>query len=100
MVLNNKSDSYTFDLVRNLDEKSVESSCISLQGQYNVATGACSVKITAPTVCNTVPNAYRGPATTANSQPCESTVIAPRACTGGQVIKGFDPQGNPQCASI
>lgn len=98
-ILNSKKSQYTFDLVRNLDEKSVESSCIALNGQYNANTGECSVRITRATSCAQNSGAYRGPAAN-GGQSCETPRAASLACGTGQVIKGFDARGTPQCAAI
>ncbi len=94
-IVNTQQANLSFDFVRNWNVESSETSCVSLNGIYDVATASCSRKITMTSTCNGGAT-YRGPAST--SQPtCSPVNIQNTQCSGEQVIKGFDTQGNPIC---
>lgn len=99
LILNTSTAQFTFDLVRNLNDQSVEAACISISGVYDAATNACSEKITKPVAACGGGETYRGPASNAGSTNCDIKTTAPTACAGGQVIKGFGPNGNPTCGT-
>jgi Na+-transporting NADH:ubiquinone oxidoreductase subunit NqrC len=98
-VLNAESSNYTFDLVRNLDDRSIESACVSVNGVYHSESNDCSVTLTkAVTSCPTG-QTYRGPATDAQSSNCAPRSVATQSCSGSNVIKGFDSDRNPICGA-
>lgn len=99
LILNTTASQFTFDLVRNLNDQSVESACISINGLYDTNSNSCSVKITKTASTCGSGQTYRGPASNNGANNCDSKTIAPAACTGSQVIKGFSQTGNPICGS-
>lgn len=94
LVINEKSDRYTFNLVRNVDENNVEATCKSIKGTYDKKTGSCSVELAEEVKCPTG-QGYRGSGGTS----CVVMKSASKTCTGGQSITGFDQEGNPICAT-
>ncbi len=98
-VLNAGSPQFTFDIVRNLDDRSVESSCLSVNGIYDAATNLCSVKVTKPVAACAGPQTYRGPASNVALTNCDNKIIAVTTCLGAQVVKGFALDGSPTCGA-
>lgn len=99
LVLNDKSPNFTFNLVRNLNDQSVESACISINGVYSADTNSCSVSITRTVAACSGNQTYRGPASNAGSTNCDTKSIAVTACAPPQVVKGFNMNGNPICGA-
>jgi hypothetical protein len=99
-ALNTSGSRYTFDLARNLDQKSAETSCVSINGQYQTGSGNCSVKLTAPVDCATAAKAYRGPSGGTNTVNCETPRAPATACGNNMAIRSFSSNGNPQCAAL
>lgn len=99
LILNAGTNQFTFDLVRNLNDQSVESACISINGIYDTQTNSCSAKITKSVASCAGGLTYRGPAANTSDTNCDSKTSTPTACTGSQVIKGFDSNRNPMCGN-
>lgn len=99
LILNTSTTQFTFDLVRNLNDQSVESACISISGLYDAETNSCSAKITKSVATCGGSQTYRGPASNNGSTNCDNKTAAPTACTGSQVVKGFDVNNNPVCGA-
>ncbi len=99
LILNTSTAQFTFDLVRNLNDQSVESACISISGQYDANTNSCSQKITKSVASCAGSQTYRGPASNGGSTNCDNKTATPTACTGSQVVKGFDVNNNPVCGA-
>ncbi|MBC7458324.1 MAG: type II secretion system protein [Bdellovibrionaceae bacterium] len=97
LKLNAKSPQLTFDLVRNLNDLSVESACVSISGVYNAAENSCSVKVTKEVADCVNGTTYRGPATNAASSNCDNKAVPAASCAGNWVVKGFNNSGNPVC---
>jgi hypothetical protein len=99
--LNTTKNLYSFEIDRNFDGKSVETSCIAIGGSYNVASGECSAKLTPLVNCSgSAGRAYIGPKLITGTSHCESPEVSPKACGGHQAISGFTDGGSPQCASL
>ena len=97
IIFNATTPEFNFDIARNLNEQSVEASCIAIGGIYNSVTNECSKKLT-----NTIPNCGTGKVfkSQQNIQPssnCVNTSVTQVSCSGTQVVKGFTQQGNPIC---
>lgn len=99
LILNAKAAQFTFDLVRNLNEQSVESACISISGLYDANTNSCSVQITRSVATCAGNQTYRGPAVNNGANNCDTKTTTASTCTGSQVVKGFDGNGNPVCGA-
>lgn len=99
LILNASNAQFTFDLVRNLNDQSVESACISISGIYDAETNSCSAKITKSVATCGGSQTYRGPASNGGNTNCDGKTTAPTACTASQVIKGFDVNNNPVCGT-
>lgn len=97
LVFNAKASEFTFDLTRNLDDKSVESACISISGAYDAASNSCSVRITTPVATCASGKTYRGPASNSTSTNCDTKSLTVTTCASNQVVKTFDGNGNPVC---
>ncbi len=97
LVLNAADPAFSFDLVRNLNEQSVEAACISMLGIYNAETNQCSVKITNAVAPCTGGDTYRGPAVNVASNNCDAITGAGLICAPTQVVKGFNSSGDPVC---
>lgn len=95
LVLKEKDERYTFNLVRNVDENNVEASCKSLNGVYSKETGQCSVSLAQEIACPSG-QSYRGP----TGSHCATSAITAKTCASGQAIYGFDSQGNAICANV
>ena len=99
--LNTAQSLYSFDIDRNFNEKSVETSCISIGGTFNAATGECSSKITPIVDCTTTTaRAYIGPHLASGTSHCQTAQIAATPCGSHQAISGFTSGGSPQCVSL
>ena len=96
-VLNTLNPQFTFDLVRNLNDQSVESTCISVNGLYDANTSSCSIKLTTPVSNCANTQTYRGPSSNGQASNCDNKIIPATTCAAGQVINGFDAFGNPVC---
>lgn len=97
LVLNTSSPEYTFDLVRNFNDNSVESACVAVKGVYNASLNTCTERLT-PTVTGCPSNqTFRGPAKNGSSTHCDTRTVAQTTCSSGKLIKGFDSRGNPIC---
>lgn len=99
LKLNAAAPEFTFDLVRNLNEQSVESACVSINGVYNDANNACSMQLTKAVPPCTGNQTYRGPASVNGASNCETKSITARACIPGEVIKGFTANGTAYCGT-
>ena len=99
LILNTGNSQFTFDLVRNLNDQSVEASCISIKGVYHPDTNSCSEKMTNAVATCDSGKTYRGPASNSTSGNCDIKTSSPTACAAGQVIKGFDSSGSPFCGT-
>lgn len=97
LALNTSSNEFTFDLVRNLNDLSVEAACQSISGIYNASTNSCSTKITTSVTACGSGRTYRGPAMNVSQTNCDSKAIPTTACVGSQVVKGFTVYGVPIC---
>ena len=98
-MLNTSNHDLSFDLVRNLNDQSVESACISVHGVYDSTANACSIQVTkAVTACGGGLT-YRGPAPNGSANNCDAKTTAIIACGGNQVVKGFDTRGNSICGA-
>jgi type II secretory pathway pseudopilin PulG len=98
-VLNATANQFTFDIVRNLNDQSVEAACISIKGVYNASTNSCTAKITRSVASCGVSQTYRGPGLNSGASNCDNKVVAQKACSGNQVIKGFGNDGDPICGA-
>lgn len=99
IIFNPNSPEFNFDIARNLNEQSIESSCISIGGVYNDLTHECSNKLTNP-VSNCGPGKIlKSQQNIQSSANCVNTSIKSFTCNGNQVIKGFNQQGNPICGT-
>lgn len=99
IIFNASTIEFNFDIARNLNEQSVEASCIAIGGIYNAVTNECSNKLT-----NTIANCgtgkvFKSQQNTLPSNNCVNTSVSQLNCSGTQVIKGFTSQGNPICGS-
>lgn len=99
LVLNPKSPELTFELVRNLNDQSVEAACISISGRYDANSNSCSVKITKPAAVCGANQTYRGPATNESATNCDNKVLPTTVCAGTQVVKGFNADGSSICGA-
>lgn len=99
LILRTDTSEFTFDLARNLNEQSVESACISVNGTYDGNTNACSVKVTKSVDTCKNGQTYRGPASNDQGTNCDNKTVAVTSCAANQVIKGFDQNGNPICGA-
>ena len=95
LVLKDKSERFTFNLVRNVDENNVEATCLSLEGVYDKVTGTCSKELGQDVICPDG-KSYRGSV----GEKCAEMKIATKTCSAGQAVTGFDNDGNPVCAAV
>lgn len=93
LIINEKSERYTFNLVRNVDENNVEATCKSIKGIYDKKKGACSIELAEEVDCPSG-QSYRGSGGTS----CVVMKVAAKSCAAGQSVSGFDQEGNPVCA--
>lgn len=99
MILNAGSPLFTFDLTRNIDEKSVETACTLVNGYYDASMNSCSVQVTKPVpVCNSGMT-YRGPAANQAANNCDLKKVNLTACNTPDVVKGFSQIGTPICGA-
>lgn len=94
LVLNTKATQYTFDIVRNFNDRSVESACISVNGNFSSTSARCSTLLT-PNVNCQITTAYRGPGAQGGSACGERTQNF--TCPQGSVMKGVNGNGDPVC---
>ncbi len=101
-VLNTAAAKYNFDFTRNWDDRSVEKSCISVNGTYDIPSGKCTVKLTTPVDCNpsAAGTAYKGPNGGTNTANCETLRAPATACGTNMAIAGFSAQGAPICVNL
>ncbi len=99
LILNTNTSQFTFDLVRNLNDQSVESACISINGIYDANSNLCSAKITKSVATCIGGQTYRGPAANNGANNCDNKTTALTKCASSQVVKGFDIKGNPICGA-
>jgi hypothetical protein len=97
--LNNldSTNPYIITIRRNFDKKSVVTSCIALDGEYNTDSGECSVKITRPADCDQYPGQYySGPG---DSDGC-GAVANVSSCSRRTAVEGFAGGSQPVCGQI
>jgi hypothetical protein len=99
VFLKTEDAQYTFDLVRNLNDQSVEYACISMNGKYDATTNTCSTTLTKTVTVCTGGKTYRGPAANGGSSNCDDRTVATTSCSGSQVVKGFSTNGSPICGA-
>lgn len=99
LILNVTTAQFTFDLVRNLNDQSVEAACISISGRYDATTNSCSEKITRPVQTCGSNQTYRGPAVNSAGSYCDTKTTTVTTCNGSHVVKSFGTDGNPICGA-
>lgn len=98
ILFNSNVPEFNFDIARNFNEQSVESTCISIGGLYDNIKNNCSRKISNElSTCGTG-KVIKSQNKSANEN-CVSASVPTKSCNTGQVIKGFNSQGQPLCAS-
>jgi len=106
MVLNTGQSLFSFNIDRNFDAKSIETSCVALSGNYT--SGKCSVMLTPVVTCSSGAKAFAGLSSGGSASGgsggstsgCESPSISPVACGSNSAISGFSSSGSPQCVSL
>ncbi len=99
MILNTSASQYSFDLTRNFNDQSVETACVSVHGNYDPNTNSCSIKLTDTVAACGAGETYRGPLVNASHTKCDPKRTVHTTCSGSQVIKGFNSNGNPICGA-
>lgn len=98
IIFNSNAPEFNFDIARNFNEQSVESTCISIGGIYENIKNECSKKISNPISNCGTGKVIKSQNNNANSN-CDTAMVPTKSCTSGQVIKGFNSQGQPLCGS-
>lgn len=95
-IFNDTDLRYNFDLTRNFDGKSVETTCFMLDGVYVKDAARCSKRITQDTACG-IGQAYAG---AIQYGPVCPSLALNTACSSGSVMTGFTTAGDPKCSSL
>jgi len=99
-TLNGDRAEYTFDLTRNYDQQSVETSCILVGGHFDTTTGSCSTWLTQDSRCSTTNGVLSGPSPTSTQANCATTTMSQSTCPTNTAVTGFTQTGTPVCGQV
>lgn len=95
-VLNANSAKFSFQITRNFNDRSVETTCISAGGSYSATSGRCQVLLTQVATCSRF---YKGPSPDSAYGQCGNSTQT-FSCPPGQAIQRMDSSGTPVCGAI